>query len=77
MERYWKPRVELVSALKEGTTSSSLASPMLKIEQAESVFVVHVEGAFSSESRKNVVAFASTNTSSLIFSLSCYIPRRY
>ena len=41
--------MELVSALKEGATSSLLATLVVKPEQAEGVVVVDVERSFPSE----------------------------
>ena len=61
-----------VSALKEGAASSSLAPLVVKTDQAESVFVVDVEGAFPSEPREKAPAFASASTLSPIYSLSHY-----
>ena len=62
VERYWETRVELVSALKEGTASSLMAGPHVKSEVSEGIFVVDVEGA--------VPATATTSSPSL--SLSRY-----
>ena len=45
VERYWKTQLELILALKEGVTSSILAVLVVKMEQAEGVFVVDVKGA--------------------------------
>ena len=72
MERYWETHVELVSTLKEGATSSSLAPLVVKMEQVESVFVVDVEEAFPSEPREKILASASASTLSPIFPLSRY-----
>lgn len=60
------------SALKEDMASSLLAEPMVKTEQAESIFVVDVEITFRSEPKKNIFASASTSTPDLIFPLSRY-----
>lgn len=38
--------MELVSAVKEGATSSSVAALLVNTEQAEGVFVVDVEDTF-------------------------------
>lgn len=73
VERYWKTRVELVSMLMEGAISSSLAPPVVKTEQAQSVFVVDVEGVFFNEPREKVFAFASASMSSPIFPFFCYV----
>ena len=48
VERYWKIQIELISALIDDIAFSSLAPPMVKTEQAESIFVVDVEGVYSS-----------------------------
>ena len=72
MKRYLETRVKLVSALKEGATSSSLATPIVKIEQMEGVFVVDVEGTFFNEPKKKVHASTSTSTSSPVFLLFGY-----
>ena len=55
------------SAFKEGTTSCSLAVHVVKTVQAQSVFIVDVEGAFLSESKEEVFSFVLTNMSTLIF----------
>ena len=60
VERYWKTRVQLVSALKEGATSTLMAD--VKSEMPEGVFVVDVEGSTP----------ATASTSSPSFSLSRY-----
>lgn len=64
--------MELVSALKEGASSSSLAAPMMKTKQAEGVFVVDVEGVFPSEQKKNNLTPTFASTSSPIFPFSRY-----
>ena len=58
--------------MKEGVTSNSLAAPMMKTEQLESVFIVDVERAFLSEHKENVHFFVSVSTSSPIFPFSRY-----
>lgn len=52
VERYWEARVELVYALKEGATSSSLVVHVVKTEQVEDVFVVDVEEILSGEPKE-------------------------
>ena len=72
MERNWEMQ-ELVPALKEGATSTSLATHVVKTEQAVGVFVVDVEGTFPSEPKEKVPASTSSSTSNSVFSLSNYI----
>jgi hypothetical protein len=48
-DRYWETRVELVSALKEGATSSLMAIPEVKLEVPEGIYVIDVEGVFPSK----------------------------
>ena len=72
MERYWNTQVELVSALKEDAMSSSLVALVVKMKQAENVFVMNVEGVFPSEPKKNVSSSISASASSPIFSLLHY-----
>lgn len=72
VKRYSEMLVELVSALKEGTTSSLLAAPMIKTNPTEDVFVVNVEGRFPSESKEKVIASTSISTSNMVFPLSRY-----
>lgn len=62
--------MELVSALNEGTTFSSLAAPMMKTELTEGVFIVDVEGIFPSEPKEYVHASTFTSTPGRIFSFS-------
>ena len=59
--------MELVSALKEGATSNSLAAPVVKSEQVEGVIVVDVEGSFPGEpkDKASAPAFASVSSPSL------------
>lgn len=64
--------MELVFALKEGTTSSSLATPTVKSETSKGVFVVDVERTFLGEHKKNVSTSVSTSTPNPLFPLSCY-----
>ena len=61
MERFWKIRVELVFTLKEGGTSSSLATFVLKPKQAEGVVVMDVEGSFSGEPKDYAPVSTSAN----------------
>lgn len=70
MKQYLETRLELVFALKKGTTFSSLAPFIVNTDQAEGVFVVDVEGTFLGEPKKKVLAFTSASTSSLVFLLS-------
>ena len=72
MEWYWETRIELVSTLKKGTASSLLVPHVVKTMQAESVFVIDVEGAIPSKPKEKASASASSSTSSPAFSLSCY-----
>ena len=44
MVQCWDTRVELVSSLKEDTTSSLLTIHVVKMDQTEGIFVVDVEG---------------------------------
>lgn len=56
--------MELVSALKEGDVFTSLTPHVVKMKQAESVFVVNVKGTFLSEPKEKIHASASASTSS-------------
>ena len=72
MERYWETWIELVSAFKEGATSSLVAVPDVKLEVPEGVYVVDVEGASLDEPRAKGHAPIAASTSSLVFSQSRY-----
>ena len=72
MERYWKTWIELVSALKEGATSSLMAVPKVKSEVLEGIYVVDVEGASLDEPKDKGSAPAAGSTSSPFFSLFRY-----
>lgn len=54
--------MELVSALKEGATSSLLGVPVVKLEAAKGVLVVDVEETFSSDSKEK----ATTSTFAIV-----------
>ena len=56
MEWYSETQVELVSALKEDATSSLLVAHVVKMKQAEGIFVVDVEETFLSEPKEKVHA---------------------
>lgn len=58
--------------MKESATLSSLATLVVKMEQAEGVLVVDVEDIFPSEPREKVFASTFVNMLSLIFPVSCY-----
>ena len=62
--------IDLLQVKQYQETSSSLAPFVVKTEQAWSVVVVDVVGAFL---KKKILASASTSTSSLIFSLLSYV----
>ena len=72
VKRYWEPRVELVSTLKEGATSSLMAISEVKLEVPEEVYVMDVEGA-SGEPKNKGFAPVAASTSSPIFPLSRYV----
>jgi hypothetical protein len=72
VERYWETQVELVSALKEGATSSLMVVPEVKTEVPEGAYAVDVEGAYLDESRATGYAPAAANTSSPVLPLSRY-----
>lgn len=61
--------MKLVSVLKEGVASSSLAANVIKTEQAEDVFVVHVKGHFLMNI-KNIHVSTSASTSSPVYTSS-------
>lgn len=58
--------------IKRGTTSNSLAAPMVRTEQVESIFIVDVEVIFPCELKEKVFVSTSTTTSSPLFPLYCY-----
>lgn len=71
VERYWKTRVELVSALKEDTTSCLMAVHEIESEKAEGVHVVNVEGTSPGEpmhfdDMKNIHIFLPSDANSTI-----------
>jgi hypothetical protein len=70
VERYWETRVELVSALKEGATSSLMAVPEVKTEVQEGVYVVDVEGASPINPTAQGQAPTAASTSSPVLPLS-------
>jgi hypothetical protein len=72
IERYWETRVELVSALKEGATSSLMAVPEVKTEVPEGAIAVDVEEASHDEPRATGYAPAAASTSSPVLPLSRY-----
>ena len=72
VERYWETRVELVSALKEGATSSLMAVPKTKSEVPEEVYVVNVEGASLGEPKDKGSTPAAASTLSPILPLFRY-----
>lgn len=73
MEQYWESRMELVSALKEGAASNSLATHVLKTKQSEGIFILDVEGTLPDEPKKKDLASASASTLRPIFPLSRYV----
>jgi hypothetical protein len=72
VERYWEIRVELVSAFKEGATSSLMAVLEVKTELPEGVYMVDVEGAFPGEPLLKGYAPATASTSSPSLPISRY-----
>ena len=66
MEGFWKTRVELVSALKEGAASSLMAVPQVKS------VVPDVEEVSPSEPKDKGSALTVASMSSPILPLSCY-----
>ena len=64
--------MEFIFALKEGTASSSLDASVVKMEQAEGVFVVNVEGTFPCKPKDKVPASTFANNWSPIFPFSRY-----
>ena len=74
MERNWEKQVKLVSPLKEGTTSRSLGTPMVKTKQTKNVFVVDIEGTFLDEPKENIYALTSFELDLSILPLCpCYL----
>ena len=71
-EQYWETRVELVSTLKEGATSSLMADPEVKSEVPDGIYVVDVEGASHGELLPKGPALVMMSTSSQILPLSRY-----
>ena len=72
VERYWETQVALVSALKEGSTSSLMAVSEVKSEVPEGVYVVNVQGISPSEPKDKGSAPTVASTLSPILPLSRY-----
>lgn len=65
--------MEIISALKEGTTSNLLAVPMVNLKAPKEAHVVEVEEDFSGDYKKKAFASASASMASPVHSLSCYV----
>ena len=72
VKRYWETRVELVSALKEGATSSLMTVLKVKTKVLEGVYVVDVEEASFDEPRAKGYTPTAASTSSPTLPLSRY-----
>ena len=72
VEQYWKTRIELVSALKEGATSSSMADSDVKTEVSEGVYVVDVKGGSLDWPKAKSYASTTVSMSSPVLPLSRY-----
>ena len=72
VERYWETRVEFVSALKEGATSSLMAVLEIKPEVSKGVCVVDMEGDPLGEPKDMGPTLTAANTLSPIIPLSPY-----
>lgn len=76
----WYSEVQLDSTLNEGVASNSLAALVVKTEQTEGVFVVHVENVvvvdmeeiFFGKPKEHIHVSTFANTLSTIFLLSYY-----
>ena len=72
VERYCETRVELISALKKGATSSLMIVSEVKSEVPEGVYVVDVEGDSLGEPKGKGHAPTTASTSCPILPLSRY-----
>ena len=64
--------MEVIFALNVGATFCSFVASVVMTKHVEDTFVLNVEGWFFGECKEKVFISASANTSSPIFSLSCY-----
>lgn len=72
VERYWETLVELVSAIKGGTTSNLMGVLVVKSKAPKEAPVVDVEEILSVNLKEKAHAFASANTAGPVHPFSYY-----